>query len=415
MPRPHRNIETAAVPPAPTALEYHPGVPAPKDPAVVFSLILGWAWMMVTLGGAVALLGGGVLPGGTFLSVPRSVFQAVSAATLTGFPAATGVDTFLPYGRGVVFFLIAVGTLFSLVLGGLACKRISGVRVSDGTVVLTAGAMLGVAALVGASDPFSTGSVFSGVFSAVAALGNSAAFVHLPTITDFSLIQLLVPLSWVGGLGVVVVLDVGQRLLRRTNRLTDFSRAALVLTAGVFIVLAAIFYLIRPATGGVSPVLSAIVLSAVTSTTGTPVEYATQWSRPLQVVATLFSATGFALGGTSAGVGLTTLAIIANSLWSGLRNGTPPTRAFYLSVRYVLLFLGLTLATWLLLLSSEPQIQADRLLTISSSAAANSGMTHDPVSIVGRGLFILAAAMFAGRALSLLYLWQLATTPRQRD
>jgi Trk-type K+ transport system membrane component len=106
-------------------------------------------------------------------------------------------------------------------------------------------------------------------------------------------------------------------------------------------------------------------------------------------------------------VGVTTVAVLVRSVVMGLR-GRSPGRGFYGSLVYVACWVGLAGVTWLALLSTEPQMQADRLLMLASSASANSGLVHDPVSVVGKGLMVLSAAMVLGRVLSLSYLWWLA-------
>ena len=59
----------------------------------------------------------------------------------------------------------------------------------------------------------------------------------------------------------------------------------------------------------------------------------------------------------------------------------------------------------LVLLSTEPGMDADRLLFIATSAAANVGLTHDRVGIVGTGMYALTLTMLLGRILPVMILW----------
>ena len=63
-----------------------------------------------------------------------------------------------------------------------------------------------------------------------------------------------------------------------------------------------------------------------------------------------------------------------------------------------------------LLLSTDPDAPADRLLFLCVSATSNVGLSHDPVAIVGPGLYVICAMMLLGRVLPLLVLWWMATS-----
>jgi Trk-type K+ transport system membrane component len=51
----------------------------------------------------------------------------------------------------------------------------------------------------------------------------------------------------------------------------------------------------------------------------------------------------------------------------------------------------------MLLLHSEPDMGADRLWFLCVSAAGNVGLSYDPISVTGNGLFTLSELMNAGR------------------
>jgi Trk-type K+ transport system membrane component len=66
--------------------------------------------------------------------------------------------------------------------------------------------------------------------------------------------------------------------------------------------------------------------------------------------------------------------------------------------------------TMMMLLITEPQMPADRLLFLSFSAVGNVGLSHDPLTVSDGGLYVLSASMLAGRIAPVLILWWMATT-----
>jgi Trk-type K+ transport system membrane component len=75
----------------------------------------------------------------------------------------------------------------------------------------------------------------------------------------------------------------------------------------------------------------------------------------------------------------------------------------WLAVYFALVFAGLLLLLW-----RAADMAADRLLFLTVSAASNVGLAHDPVSIVGPGLYTLCALMLAGRVAPVFVLWWMA-------
>ena len=54
----------------------------------------------------------------------RAVFAAINAATLSGFSDVDAATRYTPLGQGVILALIVCGSLFSMIVGGLAIIRI---------------------------------------------------------------------------------------------------------------------------------------------------------------------------------------------------------------------------------------------------------------------------------------------------
>lgn len=417
MPRHRRDSdaaeETAAAPSRAGDLPIA-GPEAKVDPAITLSLYVGWGWLMATLGGIMALLSEGVLPGGVRLSVPRAVFHAVSASTLTGFTVSQGLEEFERFGRLVVLGLTGVGATCALVLGGLAARRVAGLKSSDVAVVFTSFALLAAALVLGLAITSPAGGLVPGLQATVGALANSGAHLYRPGGTAATLHAVLLPLSWLGGLGAVVLLDVLSRLTGRSPRLTDYTRAALALCAAVFVVLTLLFVLGRGQGASLASIATAAALAGTVTGYGLPIEFSAEWPRALQQLSGLAMAAGLALGGTAAGVGVTTLAAIATAAVRGLRSRRPGA-LLAVSLAYVVAYAAVTFAVFLLLVSTEPQITGDRLLLLATGATANASVSHEPVSIVGAGLFTLSFAMLAGRALSLAGLWAMAWAARRDE
>jgi Trk-type K+ transport system membrane component len=90
-------------------------------------------------------------------------------------------------------------------------------------------------------------------------------------------------------------------------------------------------------------------------------------------------------------------------------------RAFGIAAVWATVYLGIVFGGLLLLLWRAADMAADRLLYLTVSAASNVGLAHDPVSIVGPGLYTLCAVMLAGRMAPVFFLWWMARTTDDAD
>lgn len=95
--------------------------------------------------------------------------------------------------------------------------------------------------------------------------------------------------------------------------------------------------------------------------------------------------------------------------------GDAPARVFAVAMGWVVAYGVLVFAATLGLLAAEPGQPADRLLFLVVSAASNVGLSQNPVSTTGGGLFILSAVMLLGRLLSLAALWCAVAVARDQD
>lgn len=379
------------------------------DPGLSASLFLAWGWMVLTLVGAVVLMGGEVLPGGRKLSVSLAVFHAVSASTLTGYSATTGLEDFLPWGRAVYTALTVLGCGMALVLGALPVRRLMGLKVGDGAVVGVALGMLASALALGLMTR-------GGVLECVGALGNSGAYVASVSGASPWFLGVLLPLSLLGGVGAAVVADVAMRLIRGASyTVSTFSRAAVAGAGGVVLLLTGVMYVFWTLASEDRELLSmptlARSLAAAVSLPawGVPVENLNRWPRALQLMATLAAGLGLALGGTGAGLGVTTVVTLVRGVWRGLVGGSDESASvFFKALVWAASFGVLCLGTWTVLLVLEPQISADTLLMLAVGSCANVSVAPDVVTVVGPGALVMSGAMLVGRVMTLAALWWMA-------
>lgn len=127
-------------------------------------------------------------------------------------------------------------------------------------------------------------------------------------------------------------------------------------------------------------------------------------ARPAHWVLIVLMAVGGISGAAAGGIKLTTLA----KIWSGTRQalrGDAPGRVFAIALTWLGTYALLVFVTFLVLLATNPDQPGDRLFFIVVSAVGNVGLAHNPVAIVGPGMFVLSGAMLLGRVLPLAILW----------
>ena len=365
------------------------------------------------------------LPGvgvtGQEIGFRRAVFAAVNATTLTGFQQDVGSSQ---AGADVLRLVVTVGaTLFSLVCGGMALVRIVPLRYTDAQIAAAAGAATLMAMLVGAAFLGSDRGVLAALLLAASAFGNSGLHSgRLPGVLDWEVHLILLPLAFAGALGLPVLMEVFDRATGSRRTLSAHTRTVLVLAAGFYLVgfalLAVSHGAVRSpnsAAGGASYSVALASAFAVNSrTTGLPLELAGAFSRPAQWVLVALMVVGGSPGGTAGGVKTTAFYHMATGFRDAVRGRGRVSRGFGIAGCWVGAYLAVVAVGFLLLLITEPDAP-DRLLFLSVSAASNVGLSHDPVSITGDGLFTLSALMLAGRVLPLLVLWWMASAPGEPD
>lgn len=381
--------------------------------ALAIAGILTWMWGMATVVGALMLMAGGVAEAGRQISPTRAVFQAVSCSTLTGFTASVGMADLTRYGQTVCLALTVVGTLCALIIGGMAIRRVAGIRSGDGSVVTAAFALLAVASVVAMLTRDSVG--------ALSAIGNSGLRLSPPREATSPLwFGVFLPLAMAGGLGVAVLLDVRDRLFGRVAALSQWTWDALTGAAVVFVGLSGLIWVTQGAGFHLASLASAVGRAGTWMGYGVSLAPAGagvgEVTRATEMMLIWVPVVGVALGGTAGGVG-------AGSLLHALRRGLgvlrgKPGSAVAVIVVAMAAAVGILAGmTWVVLLTTEPQLGADRLLLLAVSSATNTGLSggatgSEPVSVVGPGLWAMSAAMVLGRVIAIGGAWMMVVFGR---
>ena len=380
-------------------------------------LVGGYLLFTALACGALHLPGVGVT--GQEFGVRRTLFAAVNATTLTGFQHDVGSTR--PGADLLRLVLTLGGTVFSLTAGGMAVVRIAGMRYADRHVAAAAAVATLVATLAGAAFLLDAErELVPALLQAASAFGNSGLYGgRLPGVLDWQTHVVLLPLALAGGLGVPVLMELFDRITGGRG-LSRHSRTVLLLAAAVYLCGFGMVALLQAAQTSHTPgsgywrhtLALASGFSVNARTAGLPFELAGAFSRPAQWALIVLMLVGGSPGGTAGGVKTTTVYHLVRGVRQNLR-GRPVPRALGVAGCWLGIYLAIVAAGFVLLLNTEHGDAPDRLLFLAVSAVGNVGLSHDPVSITGNGLFTLSALMLAGRLAPLLVLWWMASLPAE--
>src|SRR5438105_19035 len=195
---------------------------------------------MIVLSVFTFLLKSSMTPGHE-MSFDRAVLTAVNAATLTGFQQTVSPNSFKPQGQFLVLFLTVAGSMFSLLVGGLAVRRILRLRFTDRQVIFAACVCEAAALLIGASGvcglgqtgPTSTG--LAGLSQGAGAFGNSGMWLGYPfSFLNWQTHLFVMPMVFLGGIGITVLMEIYDLLLHG-RPLSTHARTVLTWTVGVYL------------------------------------------------------------------------------------------------------------------------------------------------------------------------------------
>src|SRR5688500_12657984 len=172
--------------------------------------------MLIVIGVAVFMRPGATIKGNEF-SLERSVFTVVNAITLTGFQQSVPLDDYGPTGVACVLTLTIVGTLFALMLGGIGVTRLLMLPYSDKRIIAATLYTYVVAVSLGAAVVAEPGrGLIASATQAASAFGNSGLYLgRLPNVAEWRTHLALMPLAFLGGLSIPVLLEITDLVFQR--------------------------------------------------------------------------------------------------------------------------------------------------------------------------------------------------------
>jgi len=383
-------------------------------------LALFGAYLLMMLVGFSILRSPLAAPRGAEITLDRAIFTVINASTLTGFQLSVTPQQYKLGGQIAILVMTIGASLFTMIVGSAAVARIVRLPFTFRQIVIAAVVAEVLAIAIGTMLLMRPGvRMLTAAMLAAGAFGNSGVHIGgVPGLLDWRTHALLLPLALIGGLGLAVKMDL-VRSVRHGQPLSKHSRVVLAMTAGLYLLGMLSIFAIEWRTGAAPSQLASTAAASSAAamnarTYGSPLEWLATVPRAAQWIIMLLMAIGANPGGTGGGIKTATIAVLFIGARAALA-GRVPGRAFGIACTWLAVYGGLVAAAMLVLLPSQPDIDADRLLMLCISAASNVGLSHDTVTIVGPGLYTLAFTMLAGRLVPLLILWWMATTTEDAD
>jgi trk system potassium uptake protein len=389
-----------------------PGVPR-------LGKLAAYLWFFATILSYALLRSSAAMVHGNRLTADRAVFAVLNSSTLTGFQTSIGPADFLWLGQTVIVLLTLISSICALLLGGLALVRLLRLRISDERIALWS---LGVP-LIGASFIgmifAQTGTPFlHAMMAGVGAIGNCAiTFDTVPIAGDWATHVLLMPAAIVGGMGVVVLIELYDRFFGK-HRISTHSSTTIAMTAGFYLGATAVLATIIGAAmaretgdarlGVAGGITQASVLAVASRTAGFSIPVSSL-PRIAQWLLLPLMAIGAGSAGTGGGLKVTAVMALIDGTRRLLR-GAAVTRVLGVVLMWTGVYLSIVTLTLLALLELVPQIPGERLLFLAVSATSNVGLSHDPLSLTGAALHALCFAMLCGRIIPIVILYRAART-----
>ena len=362
-------------------------------------------------------------PAGAELSWVRGRFTAVNAITLTGFSGSIPLAKFPALALRTIFVLTIIGSMFPMILGGMAVVRILKMPYSDGQIALSSIVLFLVLMAAGTIPLISSGYGAANSFMlSASALANSGLSVGaVPGVLNWQTHLVILPLAILGGLGSPVLMEL-VAMLRMKGGLSNYSKTVLAGTGWVYLVVFGLILVVQfvemdsPGWNWLKVFASSSTAAVDSRTAGLSIEGAQPGELPRSAQWLLLPAMmlGGWAAGTAGGIKINTFIGLGRGISQGLRGGSIG-RPVALAAVWVGTYLVLLMLFFLMMLWAEPQIPGDRLLFLTVSALSNVGLSHDPVTMPGAGLDVLSAAMLLGRLAPIGMLWWMAMTTREGE
>jgi trk system potassium uptake protein TrkH len=360
------------------------------------------------------------MPTGAGNSV-RAMFAAINAATLTGFRQSPGLGGLSPFGQSVVLLLIILGSLFNMIVGGLAVRRIASLRFSDLQIIRASIIAEIIAVILGSAFlADSTRTAPHSAFLAASAFGNCALFLgNLPEFTSPQIYFVVLPLSVLGGLGIPVLMELIALFFRKTP-LSIHSNIVLTTSALLFLVgFTSLFVLNFAAHHSSAAQLTQLdlqsgFLSIQSRTGGLPVVPLSEITPASQWIIIALMIVGTSPAGTGGGLKTTTLAELFRGARRLLR-GQSAGRSLGIALAWLGIYLLMLAGAAILLSHVDFAAGADTIFFNSASALGNVGFCAAELPDESRLMYAYSAIMLLGRMAPLLVLWWMADTTKNAD
>jgi trk system potassium uptake protein TrkH len=405
-----------------------PQVAAPPVPATTLGGGFGrdlanWlfpAYLVMIVAGFFAIWKYGSPPGNP--NPVRALFLAMNSATLSGFTEGSGVGALNQFGQWAAFFLIVGGSLFTMIVGGLAVIRIVRLPFTDAELIWSAFIVEAVVLLVGSSLLWEVDRPpFESMFLAGSSFGNCGQYVADPSRVSTELVHaIILPLSILGGLGLPVLMELWCAIVFRA-KLSVHSKTVLAASAWLYVI-GLVLVLVLSFNGPGLPTWTNIrnqiptssVLSVESRTGGLAIAAIKDVPLPATWILVVLMMIGASPAGTGSGLKTTTIAELILGVRKLLR-GQTPGRPFAIAFVWLAIYLGLLLGAMLLLSHVSGSDSADNILFDAVSAMSNVGFTAVPVADQKSVMFAYCAIVLVGRMAPLMVLWWMAETTSDAD
>jgi Trk-type K+ transport system membrane component len=347
----------------------------------------------------------------------RALFLTMNCSTLSGFTTGFSAGRLNELGQWTAFALIVGGSMFTMIVGGLAVVRIARLEFSDAQVIWSAFLVEAVALLVGASLLWDMDrSPFQAMFLSGSSFGNCGQSVSdLPAPSNILVHAVILPLSILGGLGLPVLMELWCALVLRA-KLSVHSRTVLASTAWLYVIGLVLILALNVGRGSswsdfCNQLATSSIFSVESRTGGLAVAGIRELSQPSRWILIVLMLIGASPGGAGSGLKTTTVAELARGAKKLLR-GQTIGRSFAIAFVWLAIYLGLLLGAVLLLTHISGGDPAQDVLFNAVSAMSNVGFTSSPIADHPSVMFAYCAIILVGRMAPLMVLWWMAeTTP----
>jgi trk system potassium uptake protein len=346
----------------------------------------------------------------------RALFIAMNSATLSGFSAGAGVGGLNDLGQWISLLLIIGGSLFTMIVGGLAVIRIARLPFTDRELIFSAFIAEGAALLIGTSLLYPDHTMFQAFFLAASSFGNCGLYVaDLPRASELPVHAYILPVTILGGLGLPVLMELWCSLVFRA-KMSEHSKTVIVSSAWIYVIALIAILLLNQAGHGSftweqihNQLPTASVLAIESRTGGMAIAGTSDLSQPARWFLVALMLIGANSASTGSGLKTTTFVEIFRGTQTLLR-GQSPGRSFGIAVAWLGIYLGLALVAVLLLAYVAGNAPANNTLFNAISALSNVGFTATPLLDEKGIFFAYSAIILVGRMAPLMVLWWMADT-----